>query len=181
MTRDGALDPVGRIEELREAIRHHDALYYEADAPEIPDAEYDALVRELSALESDHPDLIPPDSPTQRVGGRAVTTFAPVEHRVPMMSLDNAFSADEVEAWVDRTRRRIADLGAERSVDLVAELKIDGLAVSIRYEDGLLVQAATRGDGRVGEDVTANVRTIGSVPHALPAGAPKVLEVRGEV
>jgi len=181
VTRDGALDPVGRIEELRAAIRHHDALYYEADAPEIPDAEYDLLVRELLALEADHPDLITPDSPTQRPGGRATTTFDPVEHRVPMMSLDNAFTADEVAAWVERTRRRIIELGAEREVGLVAELKIDGLAVSIRYEDGVLVQAATRGDGRIGEDVTANVRTIASVPATLPKGAPSVLEVRGEV
>ena len=181
MTRDGALDPVGRIEELRAAIRRHDSLYYELDAPEIPDAEYDALLRELAGLEADHPDLITPDSPTQRVGGRASTTFAPVDHRVPMMSLDNAFSSEEVAAWADRIRRRIAELGAVREVGIVAELKIDGLAVSIRYEDGVLVQAATRGDGRVGEDVTANVRTIAVVPHELPAGAPPVLEVRGEV
>lgn len=181
MTKDGALDPVGRIEELRATIRHHDELYYGADAPEIPDAEYDALLRELVDLETEHPDLVTPDSPTRRPGGRASTTFAPVEHRVPMMSLDNAFTADEVAAWVDRTRRRIEELGADREVGLVAELKIDGLAVSIRYEDGVLVQAATRGDGRVGEDVTANVRTIDSVPHRLPAGAPAVLEVRGEV
>jgi len=181
VTRDGALDPVGRIEELRATIRHHDELYYGADAPEIPDAEYDALLRELVVLETEHPDLLTPDSPTQRPGGRASTTFAPVEHRVPMMSLDNAFTADEVAAWAERTRRRIEELGADREAGLVAELKIDGLAVSIRYEDGVLVQAATRGDGRVGEDVTANVRTIDSVPHRLPVGAPRVLEVRGEV
>ena len=181
MTRDGALDPVGRIEELRATIRHHDELYYGADAPEIPDAEYDGLLRELVRLETEHPDLITPDSPTQRPGGAATTTFAPVEHRVPMMSLDNAFTAAEVESWAERTRRRIEELGADREAGLVAELKIDGLAVSIRYEDGVLVQAATRGDGKVGEDVTANVRTIASVPHELPSSAPRVLEVRGEV
>ena len=181
MTRDGALDPVGRVEELRATIRHHDTLYYELDAPEIPDAEYDALLRELVELETQHPDLITPDSPTQGVGGAATTTFASVEHRVPMMSLDNAFSPDEVRAWADRTQRRVDELGEGRDLGLVAELKIDGLAVSIRYEDGVLVQAATRGDGRVGEDVTANVMTIAAVPHRLPRGAPGILEVRGEV
>ena len=179
---DGVLDPAGRIDELRTIIRRHNRLYYEQDAPEIPDADFDALFGELRALEDDHPDLITPDSPTQSVGGAASATFSPVEHRVPMMSLDNAFSADEVAAWGGRLRRRIDELGASAtSVGLVAELKIDGLAVSIRYENGALVQAATRGDGRVGEDVTANVRTIDGIPHKLPKGAPSVLEVRGEV
>ena len=179
---DGVLDPAGRIDELREVIRRHNRLYYEQDSPEIPDADFDALLRELRTLEEQHPDLITPDSPTQSVGGAASTTFAPVEHSVPMMSLDNAFSVDEVEAWGARLRRRIDELGTSaESVGLVAELKIDGLAVSIRYEDGVMVQAATRGDGRVGEDVTANVRTIAGIPHQLPAGAPTVLEVRGEV
>lgn len=179
---DGVLDPAGRIDELREIIRHHSRLYYEHDAPEIPDAEFDALLRELIALEEQHPDLITPDSPTQSVGGSATTTFSPVEHRVPMMSLDNAFSPDEVAAWGGRLKRRIDELGASAdTVGLVAELKIDGLAVSIRYENGTLVQAATRGDGRVGEDVTANVKTIAGIPHELPKGSPEVLEVRGEV
>lgn len=179
---DGVLDPAGRIDELRGVIRRHNRLYYEQDSPEIPDAEFDALLRELRALEDAHPDLITPDSPTQSVGGAATTTFASVEHRVPMMSLDNAFSADEVDAWGNRLRRRIDELGAAaESVGLVAELKIDGLAVSIRYENGELVQAATRGDGRVGEDVTANVRTIAGIPDTLAKGAPEVLEVRGEV
>jgi DNA ligase (NAD+) len=179
---DGALDPAGRIDELRAAIVLHNRLYFENDAPEIPDAEYDLLVRELTALEREHPDLITPDSPTQSVSGTATTTFAPVEHRVPMMSLDNAFSPEELAAWSSRLRRRYDELGAsDRALALVAELKIDGLAVSIRYENGVLVQASTRGDGRTGEDVTANVRTISVIPLQLPAGAPEVLEVRGEV
>jgi len=179
---DGALDPAGRIDELRNDIRRHSQLYYEDDAPEIPDSEFDALLRELLALEEEHPDLITPDSPTRIVGGLATVTFSSVEHRAPMMSLDNAFTPDEVTAWGRRLERRINELGApESSFGLVAELKIDGLAVSIRYEDGLLIQAATRGDGRVGEDVTANVRTIQGIPHRLPKGCPSVLEVRGEV
>lgn len=179
---DGVLDPAGRIDELREIIRHHSRLYYENDSPEIPDAEFDALLRELAALEDEHPDLITPDSPTQAVGGSATTTFSPVEHRAPMMSLDNAFSPEEVAAWGGRLQRRIDELGASAdNVGLVAELKIDGLAVSIRYEKGSLVQAATRGDGRIGEDVTANVKTIAGIPHRLPKGCPSVLEVRGEV
>jgi DNA ligase (NAD+) len=179
---DGALDPAGRIDKLRDDIRRHNQLYYEQDSPEIPDSEFDALLRELLELEDAHPDLITPDSPTQSVGGLATTTFSSVEHRVPMMSLDNAFSPDEISAWGGRLERRIAELGASReSVGLVAELKIDGLAVSIRYENGLLVQAATRGDGRVGEDVTANVRTISGIPHRLPMNSPEILEVRGEV
>ena len=179
---DGVLDPAGRIDELREIIRHHSRLYYEQDSPEIPDADFDVLLRELAALEEEHPDLITPDSPTQSVGGSATITFSSVEHRVPMMSLDNAFSPDEVSAWGGRLQRRIDELGASaESVGLVAELKIDGLAVSIRYENGVLVQAATRGDGRVGEDVTANVKSIAGIPHRLLKGSPEVLEVRGEV
>jgi DNA ligase (NAD+) len=179
---DGVLDPAGRIDELREMIRHHSRLYYEQDSPEIPDADFDALLRELEILEEQHPDLITPDSPTQSVGGSATITFSSVEHRVPMMSLDNAFSPEEVAAWGGRLQRRIDELGASaESVGLVAELKIDGLAVSIRYENGVLVQAATRGDGRFGEDVTANVKTIAGIPHRLPKGSPEVLEVRGEV
>ncbi|MSZ93738.1 MAG: NAD-dependent DNA ligase LigA, partial [Actinobacteria bacterium] len=179
---DGVLDPAGRIDELREIIRHHSRLYYEQDSPEIPDADFDVLLRELAALEEEHPDLITADSPTQSVGGSATITFSSVEHRVPMMSLDNAFAPAEVVSWGARLQRRFDELGkSEESARLVAELKIDGLAVSIRYENGSLVQAATRGDGRVGEDVTANVRTIQGIPHRLPKGCPEVLEVRGEV
>jgi DNA ligase (NAD+) len=172
-------DPADRVEELRALIRHHNELYFEKDAPEIPDADYDALVRELRALEDEFPDLRTVDSPTQRVGGAA--TFAPVRHGVPMMSLDNAFDLDELTAWGARLERRLLAIDADTRVDLVAELKIDGVAISLRYEDSRLVQAATRGDGRVGEDVTANVRVIEAVPERLPKGAPAVLEVRGEI
>jgi len=176
------VDPAERVEQLRATIRHHNDRYYLDDAPEIPDADYDALVRELQQLEEQFPELITPDSPTRVVSGTASTAFAPIVHRVPMMSLDNAFTADELLAWGGRLARRLADLGeSERSVGLVSELKIDGLAMSLRYEQGTLVQAATRGDGRVGEDVTANVRTISVIPHQLPKGAPEVLEVRGEI
>src|SRR5215211_3402700 len=167
-------DVAARIESLRAQIGHHNEQYYVHDSPEVSDADYDALVRELLALEAERPDLITEDSPTQRVGGTAaITTFAPVEHRVPMMSLDNAFGHDELQAWGTRVTRAL------RGVDprFVGELKIDGLAMSVRYEGGRLVQAATRGDGRVGEDVTANVRTITSLPRRLKGG-PDVLEVR---
>ena len=176
------VEPAERVEQLRAIIRHHNDRYYLDDAPEVPDADYDALVRELQQLEEQFPELITADSPTQVVSGAASATFAPVVHRVPMMSLDNAFSADELLAWGGRLARRLGELGEnEGSVGLVAELKIDGLAMSLRYENGTLVQAATRGDGRTGEDVTANVRTISVIPHQLPKGAPEVLEVRGEI
>ena len=175
-------DPAERVEQLRAELRRHNRLYFELDTPEIPDAEYDALLRELRALEEEFPDLLTPDSPTQRVGGAVSATFAPVVHRVPMMSLDNAFDADELHAWGDRLERRLAELGdRERAVEYVCELKIDGLAMSLRYEHGRLVQGATRGDGRIGEDVTANVRTIADIPSTLDGDAPEVLEVRGEV
>lgn len=176
------VDPAERVEELRSIIRHHNRLYYEQDSPELPDSEFDLLMRELMALEESYPELSSDDSPSRVVGGFASTTFDPVEHRVPMMSLDNVFSPAELEAWGGRLARRVDEIGASgRTVELVAELKIDGLAVSIRYENGQLVQAATRGDGRTGEDVTANVRTISVLPHTLPAWAPAVIEVRGEV
>jgi DNA ligase (NAD+) len=179
---DEPVDPAARVEELRAVIRHHNQRYYELDEPEIPDAEWDALMRELRQLEAQFPELITPDSPTQLIGGAPSTTFATVVHAVPMMSLDNAMSADELHAWGDRLARRLAELGdSADAVGLVAELKIDGLAVSIRYERGRLVQAATRGDGRAGEDVTANVRTIAALPANLGKGAPAVLEVRGEI
>ena len=167
-----------RIAELIERIRYHDQRYYAEDAPEIPDADYDQFKRELVELEAAHPELVRPDSPTQTVGADPSTLFAPVEHRVPMMSLDNAFDRDELNAWADRAQRRLVSM---QLGELVCELKFDGLAVSLRYENGRLVQAATRGNGRVGEDITANVLTIESVPHRLSAGAPEVLEARGEV
>ncbi len=178
---DPELDPAGRVDWLREEIRRHNRAYYELDEPTIPDVDYDLLVRELQALESAHPDLITPDSPTQQVGGPVSSQFSPVEHRVRMMSLDNAMDQGELHAWGDRTARKVAELGLEGSVRYVCELKIDGLAMSLRYERGRLVQAATRGDGRTGEDVTANVRTIEAVPHELAGDPPEVLEARGEI
>jgi DNA ligase (NAD+) len=170
-------DPVARIDWLRAEIRENEHRYFDLDQPTISDADFDALVRELRALEEQHPDLVAPDSPTQRPGGRPSATFAEVVHRVPMQSLDNAFDEAELVAWGGRVQRGLGDA----SPTFVTELKIDGLAMSLTYEHGRLVQAATRGDGRVGEDVTANVRTIGVVPKRLPAGAPALLEVRGEV
>ena len=171
-----------RVLALRAEIAEHGRRYHELDAPTISDADYDDLIRELRALEEEFPELITPDSPTQRVGFRPSTTFAPVVHEVPMMSLDNAFSQDELSAWGDRLVRRLggAEAMADTPLGFVCELKIDGLAVSIRYEDGRFVRAATRGDGRTGEDVTENVRTIGVIPKKLE-DAPRVLEVRGEI
>jgi DNA ligase (NAD+) len=170
--------PSERVVELRELIRHHNELYHEADSPEISDADYDALVRELAGLESAHPELMSPTSPTQQVGGAELSTvFAPVRHRVPMTSLDNAMDEAELTAWGERVSRGLGGAPAR----YVCELKIDGLAMSLRYVGGKFVQAATRGDGHTGEDVTHNVATIASVPASLPKGAPEVLEVRGEV
>ncbi|MGH9029761.1 MAG: DNA ligase LigA-related protein, partial [Acidimicrobiales bacterium] len=172
-----------RAEELRAQIAYHDQRYYLQDAPEVSDAEYDELVRELRSIEEEHPDLVTPDSPTQRVAGAVSVLFAPVRHRLPMMSLDNAFDLDELQAWVDRMARLApAALGAE----FVCELKIDGIAMSLTYEGGVFVRAGTRGDGTTGEDVTPNVATISTVPKKLewPAGSgavPAVMEVRGEV
>lgn len=162
---------------MRALIARHNELYFANDAPEISDADFDLLVRELAALEEAHPELAAANSPTQTVGAGA--TFAPVEHEVPMMSLDKAFNTDEFEAWHVRLVRAA---GEGRTLgSFVCELKFDGLAISARYENGTLVRAATRGDGKVGEDVTANVATILDVPKQLPKGAPSVLEVRGEV
>jgi len=167
-----------RIAELREQIRRHDYRYYVLDDPEISDARYDALLVELRELEAAHPDLVTPDSPTQRVGGAPSEAFGEVVHAVPMLSLDNAFSEQDVLDFDRRVRERL-DV---ETVDYSAEPKIDGLAISLRYEHGRLVQAATRGDGTRGEDVTANVRTIRSAPLALRGRhAPPLLEVRGEV
>ena len=169
--------PKKRIEELRRLIRRHMDLYYGTDSPEISDAEFDALVRELSDLEAAHPELADSQSPTEAIGAASFTTFDPVVHAVPMTSLDNAMDEDELRAWGERLLK-----GLDGQVPrYVCELKIDGLAISIRYENGRLVQAATRGDGKVGEDVTANVATISSLPQQLAKGAPEVLEVRGEV
>jgi len=166
-----------RIEELCEQIRYHDYLYYVEAAPEIPDADYDALICELETLESDFPELVSPDSPTQRVGGEPSELFVPVRHRIPMLSLDNAFSREELEAWGDRVFRALG-----READYVCELKIDGVAVGLSYESGAYARGATRGDGRVGDDITANIRTIRAVPTRLRgSGHPAALECRGEV
>ena len=173
-------EPAARIDDLRTQIAHHNERYHTLDDPEISDADYDALLRELRELEAEHPDLIVADSPTQQVGGTINATFDPVEHEVPMMSLDNAMDRDELRAWADRVVKGL-DGATPR---FVCELKFDGLAMSLRYEDGVFVRAATRGDGTTGEDVTANVKTIGDVPHQVGDAltpAPAVLEVRGEV
>lgn len=175
-------DPVAdeahaRITELRTLIAHHNERYFADNEPEISDADFDVLVVELAQLEADHPEFATVDSPTQTVGASA--TFSPVEHAVPMMSLDKAFSTEEFDQWHTRLLRAMGE-GREIGA-FVCELKFDGLAISARYENGELVRAATRGDGTIGEDVTANVATIANVPKTLPASAPAVLEVRGEV
>ena len=164
------------MEELREQVQYHNARYHGHDDPEISDAEFDELVRELRQLEIEHPELVDDSSPTLSVGSTAITTFDPVVHRVPMTSLDNAMDESELRAWGERVAKGLGD----QAVRYVCELKIDGLAISIRYENGSLVQAATRGDGKVGEDVTANVATIASLPKKI-ASAPEVVEVRGEI
>ena len=172
-------NPAQRADGLRELIAHHNVQYHQLDEPEISDADFDALVRELSAIEEAHPELATPASPTQQVGAAPSVLFAPVRHRVPMMSLDNAFGFEELLAWGKRMDRFISG-----EVGFVCELKIDGVAISLLYEDGRYVRAATRGDGTVGEDVTENVRTIAAVPERLSGDAgepPAVLEVRGEV
>lgn len=166
-----------RVAELREQIRAHDHRYHVLDAPTIPDAEYDRLFHELRQLEQAHPELAATDSPTQRVGAAAVSEFASVRHARPMLSLGNAFSEDEVRDFASRVEETLGFAPVVYSV----EPKIDGLAISLRYEQGRLVRAATRGDGEVGEDVTHTVRTIRSVPLRLADGAPELLEVRGEV
>jgi DNA ligase (NAD+) len=173
---------VDQIESLREQIRHHNYLYHVLDAPEIPDIEYDRLVRQLEALENEHPELVTPNSPTQRVGARPIEAFGTVEHRLPMLSLGNAFSEDEVRDFHRRVvgRLELSDEGSELAY--AAEPKLDGAAVSLLYVNGMLQQGATRGDGRRGEDITHNVRTIDAVPLKLIGDDyPETLEVRGEV
>jgi DNA ligase (NAD+) len=168
-----------RAAELRAALEHHNHLYHVLDAPEIPDAEFDRLMQALRALEAEHPSLVDPTSPTQRVGGAPVKAFGEVRHRLPMLSLDNAFSTEDVTAFDRRVRER---LGAEGEVTYNCEPKMDGLAISVTYVEGALQQAATRGDGTTGEDVTHNIRTIPSAPLRLRGqGWPALLEVRGEV
>ncbi|HEY2904309.1 MAG TPA: NAD-dependent DNA ligase LigA [Vicinamibacterales bacterium] len=171
------VDPAHRLNELREKIRHHEEKYYVLNDPEISDAEFDRLLHELEQLEADYPDLVTPDSPTQRVAGRPVAGFETVAHVAPMLSLDNAYDHDELKAFDERVRKGAA--GA--SVAYVAELKIDGLSIALTYEDGRLIRGATRGDGSRGEEVTANVRTIRTIPLALRGGPGGRIEVRGEV
>ena len=166
-----------RIEALREEIRAHDHRYHVLDEPSIPDAEYDRLFHLLKALETEFPALARADSPTSRVGAMPIGDFAPVTHAIPMLSLANAFSASEVEEF----EARVVDLLGQSGIEFSVEPKLDGLAISLRYENGELVRAATRGDGVTGEDVTHNVRTIRSVPLRLAKDAPEVLEIRGEV
>ena len=176
------MTPAERIEELRRQIRYHEERYYVLSDPEIADAEFDALMAELERLETENPDLVTTDSPTRRVGGRVATGFETVEHAQPMLSLDNAYSEEELRAFDERVRRGLGETGSvPDSVPYVAELKIDGLSVALTYDDGELVRGATRGDGVRGEEVTSNVRTIRSVPLRLRGTAPGRLEVRGEV
>ena len=170
-----------RIAALREQIARHDYRYYVLDDPEVPDAEYDRLMRELRELEARHPALVTPDSPTQRVSGAPVREFGEVEHRVPMLSLDNAFTDEDIVNFDRRVRERL-ELGEGVEVEYNSEPKLDGLAISLTYEDGVFVVGATRGDGVKGEDVTANLRTLRSVPLKLRgARHPRLVEVRGEV
>ena len=170
-----------RVESLREQIEEANYRYYVLDDPEITDAEFDALLRELVEIEEKHPELRSPDSPTQRVGAVASERFAPYEHARPMLSLANAVTVDELRAFDERARRL-----AGGAVEYVCELKIDGLAIALDYKDGSLARGGTRGDGRVGEDVTANLRTVKTIPLRLSdretrAGVPAFVEVRGEV
>jgi DNA ligase (NAD+) len=170
--------PARRAAELRAELEHHNYRYFVLDDPQVPDAEYDRLLRELRDLESAHPSLVTADSPTQRVGGVAADEFAEARHRQPMLSLDNAFSEEDVTAFDRRVRER---LGSDEAVEYSAEPKMDGLAISVIWEHGVFTRAATRGDGVTGEDVTANVRTIASLPLRLRGAAPALLEARGEV
>jgi DNA ligase (NAD+) len=165
-----------RAADLRHELEEHNERYFVLDDPVVSDAEFDELMRELRSLEASYPTLVTPDSPTQRPGGAPSATFAPVTHVVPMLSLDNAFTDEELRAWHTRVAKLVTD-----PIAFVGEPKLDGLAISLLYEDGRLVRAATRGDGVTGEDVTANVATIGAVPHRLGGSAPRRMEVRGEV
>ena len=175
------MSTVSRIEELRERIRRHEERYYVLDDPEISDSEFDTLLRELQALEADHPELVPPDSPTQRVAGRPVEGFETVEHSTPMLSLDNAYSKDEIQAFDERVRKGLGIDDSGEPIRYVAELKIDGLSVAATYVDGRLVRGITRGDGVRGEDVTSNIRAIRAIPLRLRGGPSGSVEVRGEV
>ena len=173
------MDPAARLARLRDEIRHHEERYYIDNDPEIADDRFDALLKELEALEREYPDLVTPDSPTQRVAGRPVEGFATTGHLIPMLSLDNAYTEEELRAFDERVRKG-AGLG-DAPVTYVAELKIDGLSIALTYEDGRLVRGATRGDGVRGEEVTSNVRTVRAIPLALRGGPTGRIEVRGEL
>ena len=176
------IEAASRALALRQELQRHNHLYHVLDAPVVADAQFDALLRELRELEATYPELITPESPTQRVGAAPLTAFGEVQHRLPMLSLDNAFADEDVVAFDRRVRERLGLLSTAPAVAYSAEPKMDGLALSVTYVDGLLVQAATRGDGATGEDVTHNVRTIASVPLQLLGNDwPRLLEVRGEV
>src|SRR5947209_14054506 len=178
-----AHDTAADIEKLRDEIRRHEHLYYVLDAPEIPDAEFDRLMQQLKKLEAAHPELVTPDSPTQRVGGKPREGFIKVEHSRPMLSLDNAYNEQELRDW----ERRVRELAGTDKIEYVCELKLDGMSMALTYRGGRLEKGVTRGDGSVGEDVTSNVRTMGSVQLSIPAatlktaGVPPDFEVRGEV
>ena len=181
MSAGAAKDAAARAAELRRVVEHHNHRYYVLDDPQIGDDEYDALLDELRGLEEAHPELLTPDSPTQRVGGRPLDKFQQVEHLQPMLSLGNARGEEELRAWVERMRNRLAREGiSEAEFDYVCEPKIDGLAISLVYRDGVLERGATRGDGEIGEDVTQNLRTIKALPLSFE-DAPELIEVRGEV
>src|SRR5262245_19824497 len=173
-------DAAVELERLAKEIARHDTLYHGKDAPEISDADYDALKRRNEEIETRFPALIRQDSPSRHVGAAPSETFAPVVHARPMLSLDNTFSQEDVQDFVAGVYRFLGRL-PDQSIAFTAEPKIDGLSMSIRYENGRMVNAATRGDGTTGENVTANIRTIKEIPQTLPAGAPAIVEVRGEV
>jgi DNA ligase (NAD+) len=172
-----------KVEKLREEIRHHEYRYYVLDDPEITDAAFDQLMHELKRIEADHPEHVTPDSPTQRVGGKPREGFVKVPHSSPMLSLDNTYNEDDLRNWF----RRVHELSGQSKIDFVCELKLDGMSLALRYEDGVLVRGITRGDGATGEDVTSNVRTVRSIPLSIPreklkhAGIPLDFEVRGEM
>src|ERR1700686_1038141 len=153
------------IEALREKIRHHEYRYYVLDDPELSDADFDKLMNELKRLEAEHPALVTPDSPTQRVGGKPREGFVKAPHSTPMLSLDNAYSEEELRDW----ERRVHELSGRTDIEYVCELKLDGMSLALRYEGGKLVRGITRGDGSTGEEVTSNVRTVRSVPLSVPA------------
>jgi DNA ligase (NAD+) len=172
-----------KIESLRDKIRHHEYRYYVLDDPEITDADFDKLMNELKKLEAEHPELVTPDSPTQRVGGKPREGFVKARHSSPMLSLDNAYSEEELRDW----ERRVHELSGRNDVEYMCELKLDGMSLALRYAGGQLERGITRGDGTEGEDVTANVRTVRSIPLSVSreklkkAGIPEDFEVRGEM